>query len=402
MIIAYLTGIYARPSDTFIRGEVRELRRLGHSVHTFSIRRPDRPQAVEVLEEWERTEYVLASGARRLLASVLRMALRRPWRLARTVALAVRIGWPGLKGRLWPFAYLVEACYLAERLEALGVEHLHDHFAEGSAAVAMMASELSGIGWSMTVHGPHEFEVAPTLALTEKVGRARFTAAISDYARRHVLRWVRPRDWERVHVVRCGVDGRFLGSPHPLPNPGRRLVCVGRLDEEKNHRSLVRAAARLAEDGIEFELTLVGDGPLRGELERAIRAAGLEGRIRIAGWAAPDEVRTVLRESRALVLASVAEGLPVVIMEALALGRPVVATDVAAVSELVVTGETGWLVPLGDDRALVDAMRDALLAPDEELERLGAAGARVVTERHDAAAQARRLADLFEQSVQAP
>ncbi|MEA2422457.1 MAG: colanic acid/amylovoran biosynthesis glycosyltransferase, partial [Thermoleophilaceae bacterium] len=356
MTLAYLTGIYARASDSFVRGEVRELRALGHTVHTFSIRRPAESELVtgEIRAEHDRTHYVVAAGPRTLLGSALRMALRRPLRMARAAVLAARIGWPGAKGRLWPFAYLVEAAYLAERLEELGVQHLHDHIAEGSAAVAMLASELTGIGWSFTVHGPGEFDRAATLALGEKVARARFVAAISDYARAQVLRWARPRDWPRVHVVRCGVDGAFLAGRAGGDPPGRRLVCVGRLDEQKGHPVLLRAAALVAAGGVDFELVLVGDGPLRGELEATVERLGLRDRVRLAGWASGDAVRDLMAGSRALVLASFAEGLPVVIMESLALGRPVIATDVGAVSELVVTGETGWLVAPGSEEALAE------------------------------------------------
>ena len=402
LTIAYITGIYARASDSFVRGEVRELRALGHTVHTFSIRRPDASELVTaaIREEHDRTEYVLAAGGRRLLASALRVAIGRPARMARAAALAMRIGWPGVRGRLWPIAYLVEACFVAERLEALGVQHLHDHISEGSAAVAMLASELTGIGWSFTAHGPGEFDRAGTLALDEKVARASFVAAISDFARSQVLRRSRPRDWPRVHVVRCGIEDAFLAAPPERADPGSRLVSVGRLDEQKGLPVLLGAAALLASEGLEFELTLVGDGPLRAEIESTLERLGQAGRVRVVGWAGAEEVRDIMTASRALVLASFAEGLPVVIMEALALGRPVIATDVGAVSELVRTGETGWLVPAGSERELATAMRAALSAPAEELDRLGVAGAAIVSTRHSAAAEAAALADLIAASVE--
>ncbi|MEA2423512.1 MAG: hypothetical protein QOF55_2611, partial [Thermoleophilaceae bacterium] len=93
--------------------------------------------------------------------------------------------------------------------------------------------------------------------------------------------------------------------------------------------------------------------------------------------------------------------LPVVIMESLALGRPVIATDVGAVSELVVTGETGWLVAPGSEEALAEAMRAALEAAPGELDRLGEAGAALVASRHSAASEAARLAGLLAASVEA-
>lgn len=397
MRLAYLTNLYARASDSFIRGEVRELRAFGHEVHTFSIREPDASELVsdDVRAEHERTDYVLSHGPASLLPAVARSALRRPRAFARAVALAVRIGLPGARGRLWPFAYLVEAAYLARRLEALGVEHVHDHIAEGSASVAMLASELCGVPYSVTVHGPGEFDRAEHLALDEKLARAAFFATISEFARGQLMRWTWPEDWDRIHIVRCGVERRFLDRPAaPIPEEAR-FVSIGRLDAQKGQQLLLEAIARVPE----ASLTLIGDGPLREALERMASRLGIADRVEFTGWLGADEVLACVERSRALVMASLAEGLPVVVMEALALGRPVIATDVAAVSELVETGATGWLVPAGSVEPLADALRAAAAAPAVELERLGRVGADRVRERHDAAVQAAKLAALFERSA---
>ena len=143
---------------------------------------------------------------------------------------------------------------------------------------------------------------------------------------------------------------------------------------QKGHLLLVQAAARLAAEGVEFELTLVGDGPQRAEVDRLIDRLGLSGRVKITGFVGSEEVRREILRSRALVLASLAEGLPVVIMEALALGRPVVATSIAGIPELVQPGVNGWLVPSGSVDALAEAIRAVLSAPAETLERMGRAG----------------------------
>jgi colanic acid/amylovoran biosynthesis glycosyltransferase len=393
MTLAYVSNVYARASDTFVRREVLELRALGHTVHTFSIREPDAAELVSdaVRSEHAGTDYVLAHGPRALAAAAGRWARRDPRAFARALQLAERLGVPGARGRLWPHAYLLEAAYLAERLEALGVQHLHDHIAEGSAAVAMLASELSGVPFSVTVHGPGEFDRAERLALDVKLARAAFFATISEFARGQVMRWTRPEDWDRIHVVRCGVEGRLLERPPaPLP-PEPRFVSIGRLDVEKGQLLLLEAVAQVP--GI--ELTLVGDGPLRATVERTVERIGLANRVRLTGWLGADEVLACVERSRGLVMASLAEGLPVVVMEALARGRPAIATDVAATGELVETGETGWLVPAGAVEPLAEALRAAAAALVEELARLGAAGAARVRERHDAAVEAGKLAALF-------
>src|SRR3954447_13775888 len=174
--VAYLTSVYARSSDLYIRGEVAQLRALGFTVYTFSIRRPEARELVseEIRREYATTEFVLAAGVPRLMLAWLRSMLRSPRRMLATVGLMLRISTPGLKGRLWPLAYLVEAAYLAERLRAQGVEHLHNHIGENSAAVAMLAASIAGLPFSLTIHGPSEFDRPTQLALGEKIRRAAF------------------------------------------------------------------------------------------------------------------------------------------------------------------------------------------------------------------------------------
>src|SRR5262249_26875538 len=155
-------------------------------------------------------------------------------------------------------------------------------------------------------------------------------------------------------------------------------------------------ARKLHEEGIDFQIVLAGDGPMRSDVEKAIQRAGLQDKISILGWANSDQVKMELAAARALVLASFAENMPVVIMEALAMGRPVISTYVAGIPELVEAGKTGWLVPAGDEIALAEAMREALTAPVEKLVEMGAAGRLHVMEHHDALKEAIKLKGLFE------
>jgi glycosyltransferase involved in cell wall biosynthesis len=384
-------------SHSFIRGEVTHLRALGHEVHTFSVRPTDAAELVsdDIRREAEATDVILAAGLPRLAAATAREAFRSPRRMLAAAGLAWKAGSPGLKGRLWPIAYLMEASYLAGRLRARGVEHLHNHFAEGSATVAMLASVLTGLPFSLTVHGPAEFDRPTTLALGEKVRRAAFTVAVCDFGRSQLFRWSDSDDWPRVRVVRCGLDETFLGrAPTPVP-PARRLVCVGRLAEQKGQLLLVEAAGRLAAEGLGFEIVLVGDGPLRRPIEARVERLGLRNRVRLTGWMGTERVREEIERARAMVLPSFAEGLPVVLMEALALGRPVISTYVAGIPELVRPGVNGWLVPAGSVDALAVAMREALTAPADDLARLGRAGSALVRERHDGRAEAAKLSALF-------
>jgi glycosyltransferase involved in cell wall biosynthesis len=391
--IAYLTSAYARASDSFIRAEVLALRAEGLEVFTFSINEPAATERVseEVRAEHARTVYILKQGVVRLAASALMELARSPLRAGATLALALRCGWPGLKGRLWPLAYFLEACFLARQLRALGVEHLHNHIGEGSATVAMLAARLAGIPYSLTIHGPGEFDRPALLALREKVKRSRFSVAISDYGRSQLMRWTDPDDWSRLHVVRCSVP--LPAAPATLDET-RRFVCVGRLGPEKGHLVLIEALEQLRGEP-PFEVIVVGDGPMRERIEAAAHSAGVAERLRLLGWRSAEGVSEAIRASRAMLLPSFAEGLPVVLMEAFALGRPAIATRIAGIAELVEPGVSGWLVPAGSSAALAAAMRECLDAPASHLAEMGRAGRERVRERHDPQRELARLRGLM-------
>jgi glycosyltransferase involved in cell wall biosynthesis len=170
---------------------------------------------------------------------------------------------------------------------------------------------------------------------------------------------------------------------------------VGRFVEPKGQLLLIKAAAQLRDQGLDFELVIMGDGPLRGEIEKLVEELGLCDSVRITGFVDNLSVRQELIAARALVLPSFAEGLPVVIMESLALHRPVISTYVAGIPELIEPGVGGWLVPAGDLEKLVDAMAEVLVAEPAELERMGSSGAARVAKRHDALIEAKKLAVLF-------
>jgi glycosyltransferase involved in cell wall biosynthesis len=395
--IAYLTSFYARAGDTFIRREVEELRRRGVPVHTFSIRRADEGEGVseEILREQRTTDYVLEQGLPRLALSFLRLCVKRPARMVRALRLAGRIRWPGARSLLLHGAYLLEAAYLAEQLLARDVALLHDHISMSSGSVALLASTLSGVPFSMTVHGPHDFFAAEQWALGQKVSAAALTVCISDFGRSQCMLVTPPEHWGRVEVLRCGVDESFVEAPPPGAPASRTLVCVGRLSPEKGQVLLVEAVGRLAAAGVDVELALVGDGPSRKPIEARAAALGVADRVKLLGWRSSAEVRRIVAASRALVLPSFAEGIPIVLMEAMALRRPVIATYVGGIPELVQSGESGWLVPAGELEALTAAMREALEAPPERLAQMGERGRARVLERHHPARQGERLAALL-------
>lgn len=398
--IAYLVNQYPQPSQSFIRRELVALEAMGAVVPRFSIRRwaGDLVDPMDAAEQ-DRTRVVLDVGGLGLAAALVRKAVARPAAVWRALKLAVQLGRRSERGVAVHLIYLAEACVLAAWLRAGSIEHLHTHFGTNSATIAVLVRVLGGPQYSVTVHGPEEFDHPWALALDEKIRRAAFVVAISQYGKSQLCRWVPHHEWSKIKIVRCGLDAMFLGDELTPPPADRRLVCVGRLAEQKGQLILVEAASRLHEEGEDFELVLAGDGPMRGDVEELIDRFGLKSKVKLVGWQSNGQVRDLIRRSRAMVLPSFAEGLPVVIMEALALGRPVISTYVAGIPELVQPGISGWLTPPGSVDELVEAIRAALDMPLEDLREMGRAGAARVSERHNAEIEAAELMSLVNDSL---
>jgi colanic acid/amylovoran biosynthesis glycosyltransferase len=397
MRIAYLINQYPKVSHTFIRREILALERRGFEVMRIAVRGWDADLVDKEDErERERTRYILREGFFPLIFALLRMLLTRPVRSMRAFTLAWRMAHPTDRPFPLHFAYFAEACRLAFWLRSSGVQHLHAHFGTNSAEVAMLAHVLGGPTWSFTVHGPEEFDKPQFIGLGEKLRRCAFAIAISSFGRSQMYRTVDHDHWHKIHVVHCGLEPGFFFTAPTFSPDAQGLVCVGRLCEQKGQLLLVDAVRLLRERGVGVSLTLAGDGELRLELEELIRRYQLESSIHITGWLSSDAVRDQLIKARALVLPSFAEGLPVVIMEAMALKRPVISTFVAGIPELVTEGEHGWLVPAGDVEALANAIQSCLATAPQILERMGRSAFDKVIISHTVDKEAAKLAALFD------
>ena len=401
MNIAYLVNQYPKVSHSFVRREVIAVETCGLKVARFSIRSCESELVDEADKlEQELTKVILGVGVQGLASGLLRVAATRPIRFIEALRLTFQVGWHSERGILLHLAYLAEACILLNWFAESGTAHVHAHFGTNSTTVAMLCRVLGGPTYSFTVHGPEEFDKATLLSLNEKIKRSTFVAAVSSFGKSQLFRWCDRTFWSKIHVIHCGVDAAFLAAPYvPIP-AAPRLACIGRLSEQKGHLLLLEAAKLLAVQGLEFKLVLVGDGPLRSDIEKQILQLGLQNHIEITGWASGDRVQQEILASRAMVLPSFAEGLPVVIMEALALNRPVISTYVAGIPELVEPGVCGWLVPPGSAEALAVAMRAVLEAPLEKLEQMGKTGAERVAQQHNVDLEAKKLVALFEKAVE--
>lgn len=399
MQIAYVLNTYPAPSHSFIRREIRALERRGLTVHRIAMR-PHDGALVDPgdREEAAKTHYVLKASVLALLGTLWRTLLLRPVGMLRALRQAVRLGRRSEAGLAKHLIYWIEAAHVARRARALGAERLHAHFGTNAATVAMLAQPMGGPPYSFTVHGPEEFDKPGLIGLADKIAAADFTVAVSSYGRSQLARLVHPQLWRSLQVVHCGIEPEKFADPTPVPD-GRplRLVCVGRLAEQKGHLTLIEAMAQVARRDVPVELILVGDGPLRPLIERAIRRAELDASVFLTGWLDEAGVAAELAQAHGLVMPSFAEGLPVALMEAMVAMRPPIATWVAGIPELVQPGRNGWLVPPGDAEALAEAIVAMAMTPDEDLRRMGrSARARALT-RHSIDTEAAKLATLFAQ-----
>ncbi|WP_459662608.1 glycosyltransferase family 4 protein, partial [Novosphingobium sp. 11B] len=401
--IAYLSNVYPKISHSFIQTEIAALERQGFAVHRFTVRRAGEApaDAAERAEAARTTALLEDRGA--LASAMLDRFARHPRAALRALQLAWRTGGSG--NRIRALAYFAEAALLACRLEAAGVSHLHAHFGTNPAMVARLVARLAPVTYSFTAHGPDEFDAPRGLDLPGKIAEAAFVVGVSSFGRGQLMRWSHPDHWPRIHVVHCAPDPAFfagladddVATIEGAPGDDTRFVCVARLSAQKGLPLLLEAVARVAARR-PIRLDLIGGGEDEAIIAAQIARLGLGGAVTLHGWASPETIRDALRSARALVLPSFAEGLPVVLMEAMALRRPVIATAIAGIPELV-DGEVGWLVPSGCVDAIEQALDAALDAWPEELEQMGERARARVLERHDPERCAARMVDLLEPLV---
>jgi glycosyltransferase involved in cell wall biosynthesis len=407
--VAYLTSHYPTVSHTFILREVQALRELGVAVDAFSIWRSPPHQLLSNAdrEEAERTFSLLPLRPQRLIAGQLAALAASPRAYARLVASAVRLARPGVRGLMLAASWVAEVPILWRELRRRGIRHVHAHLPGTGPAVAMLATEFANDAtpeqphtWSLTVHGPAEFYEVRNDGLPDKVRSATFAVCISDFGRSQVMAFVAEDHWKKVHVVHCGVDPDAYAASPPRPGGPFRLLSVGRLAQVKGHGVLMEALAELRARGIDARLTIVGDGPKREALEQLAREMGLAEAVTFTGSVGQDEIAGHYEAVDVFAHASFAEGIPVVLMEAMAHRLPVAATRVMGVGELVRDGENGLLVRPGRPDQLADAL--ARLAADPGLrERMGAEGERTVRAEFDVRASAGRMRELFERHAAA-
>ncbi|MEM0921605.1 MAG: glycosyltransferase [Pseudomonadota bacterium] len=394
MKIGYLMNTYPVTSGTFIRREIHALEAQGAKITRYAIRRWDQDLVdPRDREEQERTRYLLSGEAVTLVTGFLAALVTRPQRIARAIGPWFRLIRNAGGGVVRHSAYLMEAVALLRATERDRIAHIHTHFSTNAAAVAMLCHLMGGPRFSFTAHGPDEFTDPGPSSLAQKIKSAAFVSAISHYCRRTLILAGGPETAGSVHIVRCGLDL----AEFPVSDAGfdtGTIVCVGRLCPQKAQHLIPGAAVAAANAHPDLRIILIGDGETRGAIEAEIARQGLTGRIDLLGWQSNAEVRAHISSARALLLPSFAEGLPIVLMEALALGRPVITTFIAGIPELV-DREVGWIVPAGDTGALAKALVEVMETSPDRLAEMGQTGRARIERFHDQHKNASDLHKLF-------
>lgn len=389
-VVAYLVNRYPETSLTGVRREIDAVGDSGMRVLRFAHRPSLQPLASDKDRlEASATEYLAEGSSGPLALALFRVLVTHPRRFAGSLRKLLTLRPLGFSH----IAYLALACRLFERLKAEGVDHLHTHFAQSSAAVAMLTHALGGPPWTMTIHGPEDLEPGNSRRLATLSLAANKAVAISEWAAAATRRSVEPSNID-VRVVGMGVADEYL-SPTVAMNDSGPLVCVGRLDNRKGHAVLLESLTLLRQAACTPSVELIGDGPCRDALAMEIERRGLTRQVTICGWLSERGVREKLDACRFLVLPSLAEGLPVAIMEAFARARPVIATDVAGIRELVRDDENGLVVAAGDPVGLSHAIKALLSQSTDELSRLGLCGRAAVLDRFDSKRNAQALIGIW-------
>lgn len=395
--LGYLVSTYPAISHTFILREIQHLRRDGWQIVSASVNQPDRPLAQ--MESYERQEAettygIKADGGRGALKAVLWAVSGYGLCSVKMLASALRLGgvakpWKGL-------AYGVEALMVARWMEQQGLRHLHVHFGNAGATVGLLTKRLNQCHLSLTIHGPDEFDDVPGQHLALKMKEADAVICISQFARSQLMRISDSDHWHKMQVCRLGVDPAQFPYRSRVASEVVQMLCVGRLTPAKCQVLLVQACAQLRDAGLSFHLKMVGAGPDRARIEREVALYGLQNHITMTGALNQQEVKNAFAQADVFVLPSLAEGIPVVLMEAMCSGVPCVTTPVNGIPELIQHGVSGLLATPGDVASLT-AQLQLILSSSNLRESLAKAARHKVTTDFDLANNVRHLGKLFQE-----
>lgn len=400
--LSYLVGTYPMLSMSFVMREILHLRKQGFIIHVASINAPDRPigaLTAEEAAEVQDTYYIKRHGILGALTAHFSSLVRNLPGYLRGLGLAVRLGGADAKRVLMNLAYLSEGLMVGVWMRRMGQRHLHTHLGSQPATVGLFVQRVFGCGFSITVHGPDEFYDTRGQYLAEKVAAADFICCISFYTRSQLMRLSARSDWDKLFVAYLGVDPSVFRRIVPKTASAEfEILCVGRLTPAKGQHVLIEAVGLLVKQGRRVRLRLVGAGVDRPSLESTAARVGPPATITFEGAVNQDRIKDLYASADLFCIPSFAEGLPVVLMEAMAMEIPCVTTHITGIPELIRNGTDGLLVAPGDVDALAAAL--AKLMDDRSLrDAIGRHGRQRVLENFDLSRNVAKLSEILTENI---
>lgn len=394
--IAYLANPYPAISHTFIFREIESLRKQGLQIATASISRAPHIDRMSPAEQREanRTFFLKEVSLTKGLQCLLLVLRASPLGFLKMGFKALSFAFTRTTSLKKSIGYLAEAILLINWLKQQNITHIHEHFANPTALVALLCKTYGGFSYSLSVHGPDIFYQVDSAQLAAKIQSATFVRCISHYCKSQIMRILDYDKWSHQHIVRCGVDGETFQPSTTKKRLTPQILCVGRLCPAKGQHILLESCAALAKKGIDFKLTLVGDGPDMKSLKRLSSSLGLTKQVTFTGVLGQQQVQEHYRNADIFVLPSFAEGVPVVLMEAMAMEIPVLSTRITGIPELIEHGQDGFLATPGDVDELTLYLNRLLYYPILR-KRLGRTSRKKVLTYYNQETNNRQLANIF-------
>jgi glycosyltransferase involved in cell wall biosynthesis len=374
--VAVVMSRFPAVTETFILRELVELEKQGANVVLVPLLRDEVSVLHPEAEPWDRRALYTGFIGARMLRSNLAVLMRAPLRwLSTLLALAweSRTSWNALSGLLGIY---LKSVYNGQRVRALGVRHIHAHYATHPAAAAYIMSRVhtrdqADLPYSLTLHA-HDIFISRA-GLGRKLAAASFVRCISRFNVDYLLErfsHVPGVNEQLFRVIHCGIEPHLYRHDPPPGAPGRerpaRALCIAAHRPYKGLRYLIDAFGLLRDRGVDAVLDVIGEGHLRPELEQQIRDLDLESSVKLVGTRTQQEVAEAFESTDMFVMGSIVapdgqmEGIPVSLMEALSAGVPTIATRISGIPELVIPGETGFLVEPERPDELADAVQQVL------------------------------------------
>lgn len=404
--IAYLIKCFPRLSETFILHEVLELERQGLRLCIFSLLKPAGNVNQAAREVGARVTYFprgFPLGWLILMSAAPRRLFEKPGLFFR-VCLGALIRFHHIATP----RHILYAAYLAEQLEQEGITHLHAHYANTPATVALLAHQFTGIPFSFTAHAK-DIYLSRKETLAYKMKQARLVVTCTGYNRQYLSSLVGEPSTVTIHRIYHGLDLRAFPEPTTAtwPPAPPHILSVARLVEKKGLVYLLQACRQLLDEGYDVSCRIIGEGPLRARLEQQIQGLALTGRVELCGAEPHERVVEEYRQATLFALPCVVaengdrDGIPNVLVESLYMGVPVVSTPVSGIPELIQSERNGLLVPPRDSAALAGAIAQLLDSPPQ-CRHLAAAGRETVLAHFDMSANVQRLGELLVNRGRAP